>query len=141
MKNFFEAILGGKTEKQEKIHPDFNLREGGWFFNNIHAPWNQQYLGAAVDAFDKRRIKTRFAFNDPKLLDGCAFHAKVGLNADESLPYKYIGFAYETTHHRKELEDWSRRFPYAEILVGLDKEWVQNINSERIPLSGEEKSK
>jgi len=136
MKGLFEKFIGGAKENQDRIHPDFCVVEDTWSFNRIPAPIDEGYEGPAIDECDKRRIKTRFAFNDPRLLDGCGFHAKVGLNLDKSLPFKYIGFAYGTTRRKEELEKWSRGFPYSEILIGLNREWAQNKDSERIVLSG-----
>lgn len=137
MKSIFEKLIGGGKENLGSIHPDFSINQGTWSFNKIPAPVDLSYEGPEVDRCDKRRVKSRFAFDDPKLLDGCGFHAKVGLNTDESLPYKYIGFAYDTAQRKKKLEKWSLKFPYSEIIIGLNREWVQGKDSERIVLNGE----
>jgi len=136
MANLFEKLFGtSETEPLKKLHPDFTRKYENWFFNAVPAPLNRlQYLGSEVEAFDKRKMKLRFAFNDPSQLDGCKFHAKIGKNADPALPYKYIGFAYATDAQRQELQDWGQKFPFCELLVGLNRDWIQRRNSERITI-------
>ncbi len=139
MAKIFEKLFGtAETPELEKLHPDFTVRHEGWLFNKVAAPLNSlEYLGPEAEAFDKRKLKLRFAFDDPSILDACKFHAKIGKNSDRSLPNKYIGFAYATDAQLQDLQAWGKKFPFCEMLIGLNREWVQQKHTERISIHDE----
>ena len=111
VKNLIEFIRGEAAESKEVkgLHPDFKvLYDGFWYFNKIKRPTLITH-------------KVRFTFDSPEALDNCPFYTKVGLNLDESIPNKYVGFAYVNEKQFEELKNYSKKFPYAETIDNLDR--------------------
>jgi hypothetical protein len=124
MKNPFESLFSQKKEAEPTVkglHRNFRLREGGWYFNREHSIFRDQGIA----------IKCRFGFDDPMLLDGCPFYAKIGVNTDPSVSSRYIGFVYGKKEDQQAMEDWGRQFPFAEIITDLDREGVSTDTSQR----------
>jgi len=71
----------------------------------------------------------RFSFDDPRLLDDCPFMAKIGVNEDQAVPGKYIGFAYGNDVSK--MSDWAKRFLFAEIIDRLDDGGVSTDESKK----------
>ncbi|MDB5204632.1 MAG: hypothetical protein JWP09_660 [Candidatus Taylorbacteria bacterium] len=92
------------------LHPDFKIDAEGW-------SWNREY-NEGVDG--EIVCKSRYGFNEPALLDSCPFMAKIGQNEDPEITAKWIGLAYANGARKEELVEWSKRFPYAELIEDLD---------------------
>ena len=115
MKFNFEKIFQ-KTSNLEnsQLHEDFQIKEDAWLFNRRH--------NIATD--ESICLKTRFAFDKLSLLDDCPYMAKIGINLDDNLPYRYIGFAYGDKENRNTLFQWAQKFPYSELIENLDYDGV-----------------
>jgi hypothetical protein len=108
-KLFSKEDLASK-ESVKGIHPDFKkTHDKFWYFNR------EPKIGD-----DQINLKCRVGFNDPSLLNNCPFLAKIGLNMDPHLPFRYIGFAYAHAIQQDRLKEWGERFPFAELIIGLD---------------------
>ncbi len=114
-----------EVEELRKLHPDFQELHGPWLFNEGDGP-------------HRPTLKIRFAFRDPALLDDCQFYAKIGINKDTNIAEPYIGFAYGSGSTKDELETWAQKFPYAELIVGLDYGGVITPKSEVVILKQEQ---
>ena len=100
-----------ESDELRKLHPDFQEPSGPWVFNGS---------GLLV----RPTLKIRFAFRDATLLGHCAFHAKIGINKDPNIHEPYIGFAYGSKETQDDLSAWAQKFPYAELIMGLDSDGV-----------------
>jgi hypothetical protein len=110
----------------EGLHPAFGLRQGPWYFNR-----KKDYISdTGLD------IKSRFAFDSTEELQETEFLAKIGVNKDDSIPHKFIGFAYANSKDREALEAYANRFPWAELITDLDREGEYTEASQHIPLKG-----
>jgi len=98
------------------IHSDFRVRNNEWSFNRRSTP-------------GRLSLKVRFSFTEPHLLDDCPFYAKVGENRDRAIVEPYIGFAYAREEEKSALLAWVRRFPFAELIEGLDRNSASTIDS------------
>jgi hypothetical protein len=108
---FIERFFQKEPESQiSKLHKDFRIKEGSWQFNRSFSEVADRLIN----------LKVRFAFDNPALLDNCTFHAKIGLNLDENLAQKYIGFAYGNDKIKNALMAWAKKFPYSELMENLD---------------------
>jgi len=123
---FFEKLFSKQKPELEKsvknLHPKFNITyDGFWYFN-------REFSFLRRD--EKIDIKSRFGFDDPALLDGCEFLAKIGVNEDPNISTSFIGFAYAKEMEKELLIQWIQRFPYAEIINHLDNNGVSTNESE-----------
>lgn len=92
------------------LHSDFGIEAGPWRFNREKS------------FFEKMpTMKLRVGFDDVKLLDDCPFVAKIGINKDELVAGKYVGFFYGNVKVKDDLIKWAKKFPYSELIEGLDK--------------------
>ncbi len=112
-----ELQIRREVEELIKLHPDFNRAYGQWV-------GNRKYFG-----MHGASLKIRFAFGDPSLLSDCWAPVKIGVNLDRNIPERYIGFAYGGTKTRDQLIEWAKRFPYSELIEGLDGSSVITKNS------------
>lgn len=107
------------------LHEDFGLTvDGVWFTNRDFKLLKDEGPG----------LKCRFAFADPRLLDGAPFLTKVGRNTVRDARFPYIGFAYARTQDAARLETWGSRFPHADLIIGLDHDGVATEDSEYVIL-------
>lgn len=123
---FLEKIFQSKTEAKEsvrKLHPDFKVTQDNfWYFNRVNS-----------SGFPMRpTLKVIFKFENPALLDNCPFMAKIGMN--ESDGPKYFGVAYGSKQNRTELENWVKKFPWAHLILDLDKSGVMIEGAKEIDL-------
>ena len=124
--NFIERFVRRGSESEvSSPHRDFSIRAGQWYFNR-----ELSMVDAGVD------VKVRFAFDDPALLDGCRFYAKIGINEDSKLSHKYIGFAYCRSEIKDALTGWVKKFPYAEVIDKLDRDGIATPESSVVIISG-----
>jgi hypothetical protein len=103
---------GTEISELRKVHRDFQYQYGQWLYTD-----GKSHFGLAA--------KVRFAFDDPELLNECPFYAKIGMNKDKQIPQRYIGFAYD--HEKSRLLNWAERFPFAELIDGLDHQGVSTL--------------
>ena len=80
-------------------------------------------------------LKVRFGFDNPALLDDFHFLGKIGINRDQNVKERFIGFAYGQDKDRNKLEEWAKKFPYAEIIIGLDRNGVITDDSQVIKIT------
>ena len=109
MKVLLEFFRGETPESKmvKGLHPDFKvLYDGFWYFNKVKRP-------AMITH------KIRFSFDNPQALNDCPFYTKIGLNSDQEIPNKYIGFAYVNEKQLEELKEYAKKFPYAEVIDNL----------------------
>lgn len=118
---FFQNLFNVKP----LIHKDFPRKDENWFYNR---DYNWLDDGSIT-------LKVRFAFDDPKLLDNCPFFARVGNNLDPDVPGQYVGFAYGSGADEERLREWAQRFPFAELIIGLDEEGMHTPESKFIPIT------
>jgi hypothetical protein len=93
-----------RTENQ--VHPDFDIIDDGWYWNQISQPVNDP------------TYKVCFYFNaeNVDLLNNCPFPCKFAANTNTSKDFQYCGFAYPQNDQKlSTLEEWSKRFPLAEL--------------------------
>lgn len=110
------------------IHPDFPRKFQNWYFNR---DYNWLDDGSIT-------LKVRFAFDNPGLLDNCPFFAKVGNNLDPDVSGQYVGFAYGSGADEEKLRDWAKKFPFSELIIGLDEEGMHTPESKFIPITGKQ---
>ncbi len=107
------------------LHPSFGLtRDKYWY-------WNRSYdesLDLGVN------LKLAFYFNDPANLGATHLHVKIGPNRAEWFQFRYTGRLYARDGARAEVEAYARRFPYAELIIGLDRNGGTLPNAKRIRL-------
>jgi len=116
----FERLFSQEPESEvATLHPNFRLKEGDWYFNRTFNVFTDEGITG----------KIRFGFDDPRLLDGCQFQAKIGMNLDAAIPNKYIGFAYARRQDFESLKEWGQKFPYAELIEGLNGDGVSTSES------------
>jgi len=112
----------GEADPEERIldnlHPDFKIKDGPWRFNREPGPLR----GFIV-------MKIRFGFDNASLLDGCPFVAKITINSDEAIRAGNIGLMYGTEKDKDALIEWAKKFPYSELIEGLDYEGVSTPDS------------
>lgn len=99
-----------EREELSNLHPDFKIDFGQWFFNRAES---------MSEATNPPTIKIRVGFDDSKLLDECPFLAKIGINRDDSIQHKFIGFMYGDKDSRNRLVVYAEKFPYSELIDGL----------------------
>ncbi|MDI6734394.1 MAG: hypothetical protein QMD50_02830 [Patescibacteria group bacterium] len=119
---FFEKIFSKQELERgvKNLHPEFHISyDGVWYFNREFSSLRDTGIN----------IKSRFGFEDPSLLDGCEFLAKIGVNEDHNIPTSFIGFAYTKDAEKESLAQWVQRFPYSEIINDLDNEGVSRKDS------------
>lgn len=116
---FFERFKREDETGVRDLHSDFKIHEGPWYYNRSYDPF--------LDG--ETNLKVRFSFNEPFLLDECPFMAKIGLNQDSALDGKYIGFAYGQAKDKEVLRSWAQKFNYAELIEGLNRDGVSNLES------------
>jgi len=80
-------------------------------------------------------VKARFIFDDPKLLDGLDVLTKIGINSDSAIQGKYVGFSYVSEEDTEKLRTSVSRFPFAELIINLDKNAVSTDKSGRIKIT------
>lgn len=112
---FLERIFQPKKiegkESVRNVHPDFKItHDNFWYTNKDYSPVHDGRIN----------LKAVFKFEDPRLLDNCPFVAKIGMN--ESDGPKYFGVAYGSNENRAELENWAKKFPWAHLILDLDKD-------------------
>lgn len=123
---FIERFFKEEKSPVIDVHPDFKVVDlGYWCFNR------EAHLGDMMNL----RAKVRFSFDDATFLNSCPFIAKIGPNEDESVPGKYIGFAYGDDAEK--LSEWASRFQFAELISGLDESGVSTNESVRTVISSE----
>lgn len=83
------------------IHPDFRERFGNWQKNGI-------CMSAAFAS------KVTFCFDDPSLLDDCAFTCKVAPHDNPGVA-RYFGVVYAYKWNQKDVIEWSKRFRNREL--------------------------
>ncbi len=122
----FEKIFPSEPENNiRNLHKDFKIiHDGFWCFNREFSPLTDRELN----------IKAKIIFEDPSLLDDCKFLAKIGKNLDMNIPLPYIGFAYGKNEEEEALKKWVEKFPYVELIRGLDREGVIKEDSEVVQL-------
>lgn len=111
--DLLEEGVEDESEILNNLHPDFRIEDGPWRYNRELGFWD----GAIC-------MKVRFGFDDAQLLDDCKFHAKIGINNDPNIPNRFIGFAYSRRGKKKDLVEWVKKFPFSELIVGLDSHGV-----------------
>jgi hypothetical protein len=79
-------------------------------------------------------LKLCLGFNDPNILSKTPFHAKAGRNAESAAPYSYAAFLYARMRDRATLEEYAKPFPYAELIIGLDRNGGALPSAQRIML-------
>ena len=99
------------------MHGDFLLRNGRWYIN--------QCLND--DQVFKRKL--RVAFDVLNQLDGCPFYSKFGFNTDPHLNRRYVAFVYSHQEDEAVLVEWGKRFPFCELIIGLDRNGAMAIGS------------
>jgi tRNA(Ile)-lysidine synthase TilS/MesJ len=100
--------VSDENHPEDLLHKDFTINNGRWYFNRELRP-NEE-----IDR------KIRFGLNNLEMVDGCKFLAKIGHNLDDKIKTKFIGFAYGNKDNEENLKEWSKKFPYAEMIIGLD---------------------
>ena len=123
--SIFERMFNKEENPLRDLHPNFRVKYDSWYANRYHNPF--------IDG--QSSLKVRFSFDDPKLLDDFPFLGKIGMNLEQNLKGKFIGFAYGQDKDRQTLEEWAKKFPYAEIIIGLDHDGVIRENSQVIKLT------
>ncbi len=103
-----ELQIRREVEELIKLHPDFRRAYGQWV-------GNPKYFGMYGAS-----LKIRFGFENPELSNDCWAPAKIGINLDRSIPERYIGFAYGGLKTRDQIVEWVQKFPYSELIEGLD---------------------
>jgi len=121
--SFFEKMWRSEDKTGVKgLHPDFHTNSDPWYFNKVERrSWT---------------IKVRFSFDDPAELNDCPFRAKIGVNLDNKVPGKYIGFAYGEDKDQTTLVAWAQKFKFAELIEGLDDKSVSTAESKITPIKG-----
>lgn len=109
------------------LHPAFRItRDDYWYWNR----YRLQKDGGA-------NLKARVCFSYPVLLNNLnqtELLAKIGPNRDKSSPYRYVGFIYGKDTDRAAVELCAKKFPYAELILGLDRNAGTLPDAERIQL-------
>lgn len=123
---FFEKIFSPETENDLRtLHKDFKVtHDKFWYFNREFDPIRDRELN----------VKAKVMFENPSLLDDCKFFAKIGKNENENVPFPYISFAYGKNKEEELLKIWAEKFPYAELIRGLDNSGVIKKDSEVVQL-------
>jgi len=123
---FFEKIFSpGPENSLKNLHKDFKItHDKFWYFNRDFDLLKDRELN----------VKAKVIFENPFLLDNCEFFAKIGKNENENVPLPYIGFAYGKEEEKERLKTWAEKFPYAELICGLDSSGVIKEDSEVIQL-------
>lgn len=124
-----ERFLGPGHHEQIKIyelHPDFNKESGRWAFNHF---WDSAKQGPI-------KTKIRAGFNDLSCLDAITHSAKIGINADEAIPFKYILFVYGGEEESDSLRALARQLPYSEIIHNTASTGVETELSFREMVNG-----
>ncbi len=98
----------GVPGKGASIHQDFQLHNTGFRCNWETTPRDLS-------------IKARVGFTSARLLDNCPFYAKIGINTDRAISESYIGFMYGRHDEMGALVLWVQKFPFAELIEGLDR--------------------
>ena len=94
------------------LHPAFRTtREGYWYWNR----WRDITRDTGAN------LKVIFCFDDPALLADTPLLVKIGPNRDCTRPYRFVGVVYARNRERAVIEEYARRFPYAELIIGLDR--------------------
>ncbi len=106
-----------KMAELRALDPGFEFRDRTWLYNREVTPGDLS-------------LKVRFGFDDPTLLRGCSFYSKIGFNIDPAVRTRYIGFSYGNRHEQAALEGWGKKFPFAELISGLDRNAVSTPESE-----------
>ena len=122
-KEFRQERQGNKV--LEALNKDFWYRDGPWLYNR---EW---------DVFRDRNlsIKSRFAFDRSEELKSTDFYAKIGINNDRAIPHAFIGFAYADKKDMPKLEEYSKQYPWAELITNLDRGSLSTEKSEYIPIT------
>ena len=120
-----ERMFKKELDPVSDLHPDFKIKYDVWYANRYYNPF--------IDG--KTKLKVRFSFDDPKQLDHFPFLGKVSVNLDPTISGKFIGFAYGQDKDREALESWAKKFPYAEIIIGLDDEGIIRNDSQVVKLT------
>ncbi|HBB49339.1 hypothetical protein A2Z53_02030 [Candidatus Giovannonibacteria bacterium RIFCSPHIGHO2_02_42_15] len=133
LKSFINNFLKSSESEANlnRLHKDFNRIAGNWYCNLNFVLREAQRT--------KMDLKNRAGFKDPHLLDDCRFPAKIGFNKDARIPLPYIVFIYGQNKHKEILEDMARKFPYSEIISGLDNDWISNEKSTTSIVNGNQK--
>lgn len=121
----FEKIFQPKQEAKEStknLHPDFRITNDGFWYSNRNCSMYESEI----------TLKVIFKFEDPILLDKCPFMAKIAMNKSEGS--KYFGVAYGNNEKRSELENWAKKFPWAHLILDLDKDGVMIEGAKEIDL-------
>ncbi len=109
------------------LHPSFRITresEGYWYWNR----WRDIQRDTGTN------VKAVFCFDDPALLADTPLLVKIGPNRLRARPYNFVGVVYARDCDRKALEDYARRFPWAELIIGLNRNAGTLPNSKYVML-------
>lgn len=116
MINFTESFE--QPQRLEELHDDFRTVSGRWVFNRF---------AKVKDEVVENKI--RAGFDEISLLDGINFSAKIGINDDPNIPYKYVVFIYGSSGDTDQLIELGRKFPYSEIIYNTASNGVSRESS------------
>jgi len=108
---FLEHFRSREPEQEtvKGLHPNFSRSQDKfWYYNREYSPFVDRHV----------THKVIFKFEDPRLLDDFPFLGKIGLNKEDGP--KYFGVAYGDSRNKEQLVEWAKKFPWAQLLIGLD---------------------
>ena len=130
---YMESEQFGSSESKEQnkvIHPDFREEQRvspdfSWFWNYEDFREYLRRKGIKPKFFSslgyshRDAIKVAFPFEDPQLMNGCLYMAKIGKNMTSNPDTNFFGIAYGIKEDLEEIKTWASRFPRFELITNL----------------------